>query len=572
MPPVRPLVPLANSRPRSVSIHSECAERKVWLQVCTFAGRSGLRMSMMSRPWLRLGRDVDVLAERPDLAPRAGRARHEADVARGARVRHLHDGRADRGPGQREAPAVAVRVAPVARAAWRPRPPVSDVAGRARAQQRHVDGAGPLGGVARSRSASAVESLPQPAGHAAQRQARPEDSDAGVASSGQRRGAAARVSRGAAAGHRRPSAAASDSGSSGLGTRPRTGRVGSPSSSAPASATSGTASVAGVLAQPLGHLAAPQLGQHAVEHHRGRHQAQRGLHRLHAVRDLVGGEAVLLGHAAHLAARPLVARRHQHQRRPRLRRRRRRAARVNEKADPCAGHALDRQRARRARARCGRRCRGPARSPRCRRCAGRARARTAGTGGPGPGRAMPMPRSRTLTRGRARPAARDRHAARSPPAGRVLDRVREQVLEHLRHAVAVGPARQRVLGQLERRAGGARRAGKRSTTSRTTAARSTSPNSNGKWPVSSRVVLSVLSTRLAMCVAAWMIARACSMRSAARRVRPPLQQLRVAQHARQRRPEVVGHDVHQLALHAVQLDQLARWCAPAPGTARRCAA
>jgi hypothetical protein len=42
----------------------------------------------------------------------------------------------------------------------------------------------------------------------------------------------------------------------------------------------------------------------------------------------------------------------------------------------------------------------------------------------------------------------------------------------------------------------------------------------------------------------------------ARSVRPPFQELGVAEHARQGRAEVVGHDVHELALHAVQLDEL----------------
>ena len=58
----------------------------------------------------------------------------------------------------------------------------------------------------------------------------------------------------------------------------------------------------------------------------------------------------------------------------------------------------------------------------------------------------------------------------------------------------------------------------------------------------------------------------------ARRVRPPLQQLGVAEHAGQGRAEVVGHDVHELALHAVELDELGVRCARGPGTARRCAA
>ena len=76
-----------------------------------------------------------------------------------------------------------------------------------------------------------------------------------------------------------------------------------------ASANSGTASVPGMLPQPLGHLAGAELGQHAVQHDRGRHQAQRRLDRLHAVGHVVGREALL--------ARPRAAPRGACARRPR---------------------------------------------------------------------------------------------------------------------------------------------------------------------------------------------------------------------------------------------------------------
>ena len=59
-----------------------------------------------------------------------------------------------------------------------------------------------------------------------------------------------------------------------------------------------------------------------------------------------------------------------------------------------------------------------------------------------------------------------------------------------------------------------------------------------------------------MWVAAWMMERACSRRSARGASGRHSSRLGVAEDAGQGRAEVVGHDVHELALHAVQLHEL----------------
>ena len=111
-------------------------------------------------------------------------------------------------------------------------------------------------------------------------------------------------------------------------------------------------------------------------------------------------------------------------------------------------------------------------------------------------------------------------------------------------------------GMSDAPAGAWRASGRRPTTSRTTAARSTTPNSNGKCPVSRRVRLQGLVHEVRHVGGGVDDGARLLHALLPRRVRPPLQQLGVAEHARQRRAEVVGHDVHELALHAVQLDEL----------------
>ena len=56
-----------------------------------------------------------------------------------------------------------------------------------------------------------------------------------------------------------------------------------------------------------------------------------------------------------------------------------------------------------------------------------------------------------------------------------------------------------------------------------------------------------------------------------RGVRLPLQELGVAEHAGEGRAEVVGHDVQDLALEALQLDELGVGPLQGLGTAPRCA-
>ena len=145
--------------------------------------------------------------------------------------------------------------------------------------------------------------------------------------------------------------------------------------------------------------------------------------------------------------------------------------------------------------------------------------------------------------------------AHLPSVRRVLDRVRDEVLHHLGEPVAVGPAGQGLVGHVEHervrgvgrevrpppRAGGRRG---RPAGSRRRTARSRGGSSS-----------SVLSTRLAMCVAARMMDRACSTPLVGGASSRPLQQLRPAQDRGQGRAEVVGHDVHELALHPVELHE-----------------
>ena len=153
-------------------------------------------------------------------------------------------------------------------------------------------------------------------------------------------------------------------------------------------------------------------------------------------------------------------------------------------------------------------------------------ARRGGRGAPGPRAAIPIPRSVTLTTA----VSRSRRTARSDlsPARGVLDGVREEVLDHLRDPLPVGPAGQGLVGEVQHE--GVRGSdGNSAATSRRRAARSTRRKSNANCPVSSRVVFSVWSTRAAMWVADRMMDCARARPLLERRIRPGLQQLRVPQ-------------------------------------------
>ena len=265
-----------------------------------------------------------------------------------------------------------------------------------------------------------------------------------------------------------------------------------------------------VRLQALRDLLRPQPGQHPVQDHGRGHEPDGGLHRVHAVGDLVGAEALLL--------RPPGGPRGASSRRPRP------PAPGARASGPSPRRAGGRTRTwtlrrpgplppagRRAPGRSARRCRGPGPSPGCPRSSGRGSARTAGRA------SAARPRARCRCRGPRR--ARWPRRGRAPPP-RARDRRPGEYLAAFETRFSITSARRSRSAQhgtgssgMSTSTGCRSSAGMRASTSRTTAARSTRPNSNGNCPISRRVVFRVLSTSLAMWVADWMMDRACCSRS-----------------------------------------------------------